>query len=548
MNNAIDFLVPELNTDTWDNLSIGDNLFSDNIWNLRYLQNNKRSGVHASGKLNFNLLKKKSLLIEPIKRYCYIRLGQVKPTTVTGEYSELVSKLITFFEEKELTSLHEINTNKFIEFNVWLRENYRNSSLHYLASTCHTLLQVINIGQSLNFPNLPKTPIFLEVSIWDWWGINKQNRKIRLGYYEDRSIPLAIWKKIIQCAWEEPNVLRYIQSGESLGLFRVNNAKFGILIQAYTGLRISEVVYLKRGCIEKDSKSLYWLNAAIEKTQNETTSHKILIPKIIYDLIMELHELTKPLCTESDEQEYLFYLLSKVRKRQPEDTKKRLIPRTLESGKWNSYILRPFLKRNNIEAEFKNTNNHTIKITSHCFRHTFARIAVAEKNVNLSVIQTHYKHLSIEMTSHYVNLTKQELKKSYVEGMLNTDAIYTQGKEGERFKKYISDAQTISDFNEVLDDLSKLFGINPLPFGLCLYDFKKGHCPHLGVQSCYSSGCGDFVTNKTFLPYFNNEKTLLEKHIEHCKTHDNIIEEKKANFRFDKLKTIINNIGGKNEG
>ena len=64
MNNAIDFLVPEAHMSDWDNLIIGDNIFSDNTWDLRYLQNNKRSGVNSTGKINFNLLNKKLYLLK----------------------------------------------------------------------------------------------------------------------------------------------------------------------------------------------------------------------------------------------------------------------------------------------------------------------------------------------------------------------------------------------------------------------------------------------------------------------------------------------------
>uniref|UniRef100_UPI002600C0CF hypothetical protein n=1 Tax=Sulfurimonas sp. TaxID=2022749 RepID=UPI002600C0CF len=89
------------------------------------------------------------------------------------------------------------------------------------------------------------------------------------GGNDDKSIPLPIWKQIIQNAWDEPDVVQYIKGGLSAGLIRINNVKFGILIQAHTGLRISEVLYLKTGCVEKDNKGKYWLTAEIEKTEIE---------------------------------------------------------------------------------------------------------------------------------------------------------------------------------------------------------------------------------------------------------------------------------------
>ncbi|WP_294967024.1 hypothetical protein, partial [Sulfurimonas sp.] len=63
----------------------------------------------------------------------------------------------------------------------------------------------------MEFPLLPKELINLEVSVWDWWGVNEQNRKIREGGNDDKSIPLPIWKQIIQNAWDEPDVVQYIK-------------------------------------------------------------------------------------------------------------------------------------------------------------------------------------------------------------------------------------------------------------------------------------------------------------------------------------------------
>lgn len=395
------------------------------------------------------------------------------------------------------------------------------------------------MGQALNFPSIPDEPIVLEISVWDWWGVNKQGRETRQFGPEDRSIPLPIWKQILQKAWAEPNIIEYIQGGLSEGLFRVNNAKFGILIQAYTGLRISEVLYLKIGCVEKDNKDKCWLNTEIEKTEGEATLHKILIPESIYDLILEMDALIEPLRAEADDKNYLFYTLSQKRKSKVKSGPERYKPRIIESSKWNKDFLRVFLERNHLPMMFINSRNNTIDLSSHCFRHTFARIAVAEKNVNPSVIQTHFKHLSIEMTMHYVNLTKTDLKKSYVQGMIEADNIYTQGKEGVEFKKKISDVKTVDDLNEAVEGISKLFGINPLPFGLCLYDFKRGHCPNLGVQSCYMANCSDFVTNETFLPNFENEISILSKHVHQCQKSGQIAEEKKAKFHLQKLHNIV---------
>lgn len=542
MNTAIAFPVPDVPYEKWNFYVVGDSHFTDSVWDLTPLLHNKRAGVFSLGRLNFQLLEDFPKIIEPIKRYCYIRLGQVSPRHVAHEYSGLAGKIVDFLKVYGLTSLEQIDTYYFMEFNIWLKKKFLNSdvAISNLASIVNTLLQVINIGQSMKFPFLPNEVIVLETSIWDWWGTNKQKREIRQSGPKDRSIPMPLWKQMLQKAWEEPNITEYIQGGQSEGLFRVNNAKFGILIQAYTGLRISEVLYLKVGCVEKDHKGKCWLHTEIEKTESEATPHTILIPESIYDLILEMDALTQPLRLEAQEKKYLFYILSQKRKNAiNNNVPERYKPTPLESGKWNACILRPFLERNSVPNTFKNSQNQTINLSSHCFRHTFARIAVAEKNINPSVIQTHFKHLSIEMTMHYVNLTKIDLKKSYLQGMIEADNIYTQGKEGIEFKEKISNVKTVDDLNKTIEEISKFFGINPLPFGLCLYDFKRGHCPHLGVQSCYMANCSDFITNETFIPNFQNEISVLSQHIHQCQKTGQIAEEKKAKFHLQKLHNIV---------
>jgi len=545
MNRAALYPLPKETIDTWDFPILEDVYFTDDVWNLKSLMSNKRAGVHASGYLDFRILNKMPLLIDPVKRYCYLHLGQAKAITVAGEYNSSISKIILYLEETQFDSLEIFDTNNFINFNIWLKEHYYKSqqSTKSLTKIANFLFQVINVGQAMAFPNLPLYPIKLEVSIWDWWGENQLKQRVRDNGSRDKAIPIAIWKNIIDNAWSEDDISQYIKGGKSKGLFKINNAKFSILIQAHTGLRISEILYLQTGCVEKDDKERYWLNTFIQKTEVEAATHKILIPKSIYELILKLDDLSEPLRREADENQYLFYILSHRRKKEHKnDAQERLKPVPLESGKWNHNYLRPFLKHHDIDEYFLNSNNERIRLTSHCFRHSFAKIAVADQNINPAVIQTHFKHLSIEMTMHYVHLSKIKLKESYIKGMIESKNIITQGTEGEQFKKSIATVKNIDELNENINKLSKLYGINPLPFGLCLYDFKRGHCPHIGVQSCYMSNCGDFVTNESFLPNFQNEYRRLEEHKVHCREKSLAIEVKKADYQLQKLKKIIDNI------
>ncbi|WP_294967023.1 hypothetical protein [Sulfurimonas sp.] len=102
MNYAVEFPVPEESVDSWDIYVIANVHFSDSVWDLIPLLHNKRKGLDSRGKLNFHTIEEFPLIIEPIKRYCYIRLGQVKPSTVTNDYISFASKIVSFFKEKKL--------------------------------------------------------------------------------------------------------------------------------------------------------------------------------------------------------------------------------------------------------------------------------------------------------------------------------------------------------------------------------------------------------------------------------------------------------------
>lgn len=542
-------VVQDFKNDSWNKLKIGESSFTDDIWDISSFRLNKTAGVHSANFLKFKPLLPYPKILELVKRYCYIRFSQVKPVTVVQEYNSFIGKFVQFIEMKKIDTLELFTKDLFLEFNLWLKQlqEQNNYQATYMSKIAHFLYSTISTAQSFEFDYAPKSSIELGVSLFDWWNVNKLNKNIRQNGPKHRNIPIEIWQTIIARAWKEDDIKKEIKSGVSKGLFRVNNAKFGILIQAHTGLRISEVLYLKTGCVEKDKHDKYWLTTQIEKTESEPVDHKILIPKSIYELILKLELLTKPLRDELEDSNYLFYILQK-QNRNTDGIARRFKPVTLESGKWNYYNLTPFLERNEISKTFVNDQREEIKISSHCFRHTYAKIAVTQSNVNPVVLQTHFKHLSIEMTMHYLSSTKEELRNSYIEGMFKSDSIFTQGSTGEEFKKKITQFKAVQSFEEITDSLSKLYGLNPLPFGLCLYDFKRGHCPHIGVKSCYSINCKDFVSNETFLDNFVNESEVLKQHIEKCSSNGQIIEVKKAKFELSKVNEVISEINkGKHE-
>jgi hypothetical protein len=351
-------------------------------------------------------------------------------------------------------------------------------------------------------------------------------------------IPNSIWEKIINSAREESKyqlgnargtIYEVVyRNGQAKGIKSINFAKYIILIQAFTGLRISEVTNLKSGCVFKDKKERKWLRRETSKTVLEPQEGDIRIPTEVFEAIKEVDSLTEDYRTQSGLNNLFFAVSSKQ-----DNTISPLI-----SDSWNYFYLMPFMKRNNICDE----NGEIYKVRSHDFRHTFASKLVNEWNVPLAVLTRHYGHLSMEMTMHYVHLSKETLHKKAIEGFTQASKIIANGEVGENFKKLISEANVEDNFNDLVDKLSHSFGLTSLPFGMCLYDYRRGHCPNLGVQSCWEIGCSSFTTSDKFLPNFEHEADILESQIARDTMLGKVVEVKKKKVKFGKIVKIIGDL------
>ena len=116
------------------------------------------------------------------------------------------------------------------------------------------------------------------------------------------------------------------------------------------------------------------------------------------------------------------------------------------------------------------------------------------------------------------------------------------GDSGEQFITLLNNASAVSSFDETIQKLSNAFSVNPLPFGICLYDYRRGHCPNLGVHSCWEAGCKEFLTNDTFLDVFEREASLLKEHIQRDCLLNQMAEVKKKKYRLEKITKIIGEI------
>lgn len=511
--------------------------FIDDEWNLFKLIKNNRTGLSKFNYIiNFSKIKEDKIKII-IKQFTWFLLakGKLSPKTISLYINNhFTGTIYKIFNKYNIKSFEEID-NKFIlkiaeELNV-----ISNSNL-YKATILKTIINICNTSLKYEWENSPKNFLQLETSPYKYY-----LKEDTLKEQKDDSIPDVIFHKIIKCAEEESYYQINYQSnlpmkslkGACKDIKMINREKFGILIQAFTGLRISEVLTLKYDCLIK-RKNTYWLKYTSSKVFKEPTEKKILIHEKTYHLINQLIEITQPyrdiLKNYNDDYSNsikdMIFLTSSCKKRPISVAK---------STQWTMEHIKRFIKRNHI------TDNNEIlyPLRSHQFRHNFAKKLVND-SVPLRIIKRHYSHISIDMTAYYTTVMQEKLEKDYIETYIKSNSFYYSGDIGKNFKDEINNIKIEKSIDEIYSSLSKRFGINPLPMGLCLLDYKKGHCTHTGSEGCYFSRCNDFITNSSFLPIFERQQELLEKEI--YRTKDNKFAEMtyKLNLvKKEKITTII---------
>jgi hypothetical protein len=315
--------------------------------------------------------------------------------------------------------------------------------------------------------------------------------------------------------------------------------RYGILIQAFTGLRISEVLTLKEDCLSIRNNK-YWLTYTSSKTSKEPIDKTILISKIVYNEIGDLIEITKEYRRILKDLKDSYSIAIKKYIFLKSSNYKDYTIITPKSVSWTGHYLELFIKNNNITCLNEKGEKEFYHLKSHFFRHTFAKKLV-NNGVPLRVIKRHYAHVSIDMTMRYITLNHETIEKDYIKTFIEAKTIYTNGKEGDLFKQIVNQVGIRNSIDDVINNLTKRFGINPLPMGLCIMDFKKGHCTHTGSEGCYFSNCKDFVTNITFLDNFIKQRDLILNELERIKDNKFAKMTFQVNLqKKEKLNEIIN--------
>ena len=472
-------LAPQLqivdSTTDLGSVMIGNSYFTDDTWDLRpfiplnYIAENRKF-------LRFGYINNPAMKYT-VKMYAYYKLGRVKPSTVR---TIITGRLPVFFEfcvMNGINSFSDLTKELFLQYNLWLK-NEKKASQHFGYHCAHVVEEIITIGQVKDW-DVPNSMIFCGISSGQLW---ERDRDMRSN--KTKPIPSDIFDKILYHAiHSETNIL----------------TKAGIIIQSQTGLRISEVLSIREGCLKRNCDGYDYMEVLISKTEKgDPIIHKVYINDLVKAAIQELSEYTAALREESGMAELFLIRNHGIR--------------ALNADGWNSKRLFNFIRR----WDIRDNNGELYDLKSHQFRATFVRELV-KKRVPIAMIMKQYAHVSVEMTAHYLTLQAEEVKEVYSDMILSPESKIA-GLRAKEIKDKLGKlfyGKTRDEIDDLISELTKTMSFNPLPTGVCLYDYRRGNCTD--GDGCFMYNCPNYITEVQFYPVLKKELDLLEMELTRLK-------------------------------
>jgi integrase len=490
-------LQPITTESDYSNITIGNSKFTDDIWDLspfmtiaKVIQNKKQ--------INFKYIQDKEIKTTT-KLYVYYKLGKTKPRTIVDYMRCHFPSFVEYCNLNSIINFNEITKERFLQYSLWLKEEKKVAQrTGYIR--CKIIEEIIKIGQTKGW-NVPKTNIFVDFTSLDLWDTKKA-----LKENKTKPIPEDIFDKILQCALKEKDIL----------------TKAGIIIQSQTGLRINEVLSIRQGCVRTTSDGYDYMEVTLGKTEKgEPIIHKVFINELVKNTVAELEEYTNDLRIKNGLNELFITNRGNV----------------YSIDQWGSKKLRKFIEMWNI----RDNKGNLYQLESHQFRATFVRELIKQK-VPIAHIMKQFAHVSIEMTSHYLTLKEEEVKEIYSDMILGKDSKIA-GLRAKEIKTKLDEqfrGKTEQEIDDIVSNLSKSMSFNPLPTGVCLYDFRRGNCSD--GDGCFFYNCPNYVTEVKFYPILKQELDLMEKEMVRLEQ----LEQKRAldvqKFKYKYLKPLVDSL------
>ena len=452
----------------WESVIIGNSRFTDDVWDLKAFITAK-TVVDSQKCLNFGYIQD-STMKHTIKQYAYYKLGKVKPKTVKGVINGSLPAFVEFCKVNGISSFSELTKEQYLAYNLWLKTE-KKVSPRTGQHCAHAVEELVKIGQIKGW-DVPIDNIFRGLSAGQLWRSNES-----LMARKTKPIPPAVFDKILfHAVHDEKDVI----------------TKAIIIIQSQTGLRINEVLSIQEGCVKTTSDGYDYMEVSLSKTvKGAAILHKVFINELVKNVIQELSEFTAPMRKESGLKELFLVRMKGIR--------------VVTTSGINSGRLYTFIKR----WDIRDSKGELYHLASHQFRATFVRELVKQK-VPIAMIMKQYAHVSVEMTSHYLTLQAEEIKEVYSDMILSPESKIAglRAKEIKGKLDNLFHGKTRDEIDDIISELTKTMSFNPLPTGVCLYDFRRGNCTD--GDGCFMYNCPNYITEVQFYPILKKELDLLE--------------------------------------
>lgn len=100
--------------------------------------------------------------------------------------------------------------------------------------------------------------------------------------------------------------------------------------------------------------------------------------------------------------------------------------------------------------------------------------------------------------------------------------------------------KTEVEVKKIISELSSTMSFNPLPTGICLYDFMHGNCTN--GDGCFFYNCPNYITEKRYYPMLKSELNLLEAEIKRLQTLGVEREMHRQSLKYIYLKPIVESL------
>lgn len=170
------------------------------------------------------------------------------------------------------------------------------------------------------------------------------------------------------------------------------------------------------------------------------------------------------------------------------------------------------------------------------------------RKIPIAYVMKQYSHVSAEMTCYYLTLQEREIKQLYAQMLFSPDAKIAGMFADELKAKTLTmfRGKTECDIENVIDHLSESISFNPLPGGVCLYDYRRGNCSN--GDGCFFYNCPNFITEVSFLPVLRKELKLMEQEMARTKRLGYERQWQIQHSRYLHLKPLVEKLEGDTNG